>query len=75
MGAAILAGLKALAALPAIFSAFKELIGWLEVQFGPDWPQRLEDLKSASVQWTAAKSTQERADAASALAKAFNSHK
>ncbi len=67
--------LKVLGAIPSIIGAIRDLIGWLTVQFGPDWPQRLADLQAASVQWTAAKTTKERADAAAALAQAFNSSK
>jgi len=72
---AIYAGIKAIGALPEIISAFKELIGWLEIQFGPDWATRLTDLKAASTQWSSASTTKERENAAKALAAAFNSHK
>lgn len=68
-------GAKVLIALPTILKAFNELVGWLEVQFGPNWPERLADLKAASQQWSKAVTPRERADAASALAKAFNSRK
>lgn len=67
--------LAALAALPSIISAMKELIGFLEDTFGPDWAARIQDLQKASIQWTGAKTDQERIDAAKALSSAFNSHK
>ena len=73
--AAIYAGIKLLAALPDLIKAIRSVISWLEIQFGPDWPQRLADLQAASVQWSKAVTARERADAASALAKAFNSRK
>lgn len=71
-GAAILG---VLSSFPEIIKGFKALIDFLGVQFGPDWPQRLVDLKAAASSWNAAKSDKEREDAAKALAAAFNSHK
>lgn len=67
--------LAAIAAIPAIIQGVRDLIGFLEQEFGPNWPQRLQDLKTASQQWSAAQTTEERANAAKALAAAFNSHK
>jgi hypothetical protein len=67
--------LSAIAALPALLKGFQSLIGWLEVQFGPDWAERLKQIQTASDAWTAAKTTSERENAAKALALAFNSHK
>lgn len=67
--------IKILVAIPSIIGAIRDLVGWLEQQFGPNWPQRLADLQAAGKQWTDAQSTKERDDAAKALAAAFNSHK
>lgn len=72
---AIKGGAAVVSAMPAIIKAIRDVIGWLQNEFGPDWPARLADLKAASTQWSAAQTTQERADAASAMAKAFNSSK
>jgi hypothetical protein len=76
---AFLAGLKGfgklIMALPEIIGAIKQLIGFLEEQFGPDWPARIEDLRAASAQWKSSQSTLERENAAKALAAAFNSTK
>lgn len=71
----VAAALKILTAIPDVLKALKALIGWLEVQFGPDWPQRLADLQSASAKWSSAQTTKEREDAAKALAAALNSRK
>ena len=66
---------KVLAALPALIKAFKAVTEFLEVQLGPNWPERLADLQEAAVKWDGAKTVKEQADAASAMAKAFNSRK
>lgn len=71
----LLAVLKAIAAFPAILSALKELGGWLETQFGPNWPERIEDLRVASDVWTKAKNAKERNHAVAEMARAFNSSK
>lgn len=58
-----------------MIGAFKDLIAWLEQTFGPDWAGRIEDLRVASEKWRKAMTTQERNDAARAMALAFNSSK
>lgn len=71
----IQSALAAIAAMPSIIRGFQSLIAFFEEKFGPDWPARLEQLRSASDQWSKAKTTQEREDAAKAMAIAFNSRK
>ena len=67
--------LKVIASLPVLIQAFRDLIGWLETQFGPDWNTRIEDLRRASETWQTANTRSERDNAAKEMAKAFNSRK
>ncbi len=72
---AVTAIFSAIASLPAIIQSFSTLVNWLEAKFGPNWPQRVEDLHSASLKWEASKSDAERMNAVQAMAVAFNSTK
>ena len=65
--------LAAIAALPPIINAIRDLVGFMLDRFGPDWPKRVAELHQASLLWSNAQSEKERDDAAKALAAAFNS--
>jgi len=65
--------LAAIAALPVIIGAVRELIGFFESKFGPDWPKRMEELRGAKELIAKAQTDKERDDAILALARAFNS--
>jgi hypothetical protein len=64
-----------LISLPAMIKAVKGLVSWLEAEFGPNWFQRIQDIKAASEKWNSAQTEKERADAVSAMALAWNSTK
>lgn len=73
MSAAIKLFLQAVIALPDLISAFSKLVGWLETQFGPDWPKRVAEIGLAAKNWNQAKSKEEIENAVKDMARALNS--
>ena len=57
----------ALSALPQLISLVKELVGFLNKQFGDNWPKYLADSGEAFKKLNEAKTPEEKVEAAKAL--------
>lgn len=66
--------LSAIVAFPKIISFFKEMIGFMEKTFGPNWPQVTAELEDSFRRLNQAKTVEDRVECARDLQKILKNY-